>query len=91
VSLSQRVDGEHRAQAIGLRRRWRLLGTEVRVTAYHHALYFVRRGSRLRRRCPASPSRTSCRRTDPAEGSPIRENVFRKAAGPCPGRVRQPS
>ena len=48
------------------------------MTACHHALYFVRRGPRFRRRCSASPSRTSCRRTHPAEGSPIRAGFFRK-------------
>ncbi len=47
VSLAQRVHGPRRARAIGLGRRRRLLTTEVRITACHHALYFARRVPRF--------------------------------------------
>ena len=46
------------------------------MTACHHALYFVRQGSRFHCRCSTFPSRTSSRRTAPAEGSPIAPDLF---------------
>jgi hypothetical protein len=55
VSLSQRVGG----QGLALGRRRGPLTTEVRVTACHHALYFVRRRPRFCRRRSAFASRTS--------------------------------
>ena len=59
VSLSQRVGGQRRGQVLALGRCLRPPTTEVRVTACHHALYFVRRRPRFCRRRSACASRTS--------------------------------
>jgi len=84
VSMSQRVDGQQRAQAIGLSHCRRPIITSVSVTVCHPTLYFVRRVPRF---CPhgsASPSRTSCRRSHPAGGSPIRAVFSGSCRPPVP-------
>jgi hypothetical protein len=79
VSLSQRVDGQRRGQGLALSRCRRPPTTEVRVTACHHALYFVRRGPRFCRRRSALASRTSSRRDKAPGGSPIRADFLNGA------------
>ena len=86
VSLSQRVDGQRRGQGLALGRCRRPLSTEVRVTACHHALYFVRRRPRFCRRRSALASRTSSRRDKAPGGSPIRADFLKGA-----GRIRSAS
>ncbi len=82
VSLSQWIDWQRGARAMGVGRPRRLLIPEVGVNACHHVLYFACRPT-FYRSCSASRSRTFGRRTDRPEGSPIRM-FFQRSGRSCP-------